>query len=102
MNQSDKQQTSAHFVVKGRVQGVGFRAFVAARARESGLVGWVRNRSDGRSVELVAIGDPAGVERLEEMLHRGPPGSVVESVQRYSADPVEVEEWTETSFEIRR
>lgn len=101
---SDFQQPriSARFVVRGRVQGVGFRAFVAARARESGLAGWVRNLSDGRSVELVAAGDQAGMERLEAMLHCGPPGSVVESVARYSDDTANDMDASQTTFEIRR
>jgi len=92
----------ARFVVKGRVQGVGFRAFVAARARESGLSGWVRNLSDGRTVELVAAGDQSGLDRLEAMLRRGPPGSIVESVARYPADTANDAVTPHTSFEIRR
>lgn len=59
------------FLVSGRVQGVGFRAFVVEAARGLGLAGWVRNRADGR-VEAVAEGEQAALERLAEALARGP------------------------------
>ncbi|MFZ5628764.1 MAG: acylphosphatase [Spirochaetota bacterium] len=57
--------------VKGRVQGVGFRQFTAARARELGLVGWVRNLPDG-SVEAEAQGSESTLAELESHLRRGP------------------------------
>ncbi|GAB4423178.1 MAG: acylphosphatase [Turneriella sp.] len=57
--------------VKGRVQGVGFRQFTAARARELGLVGWVRNLSDG-TVEAEAQGKESALTDFEKFLHRGP------------------------------
>jgi acylphosphatase len=57
--------------VHGYVQGVGFRYFVLHRAREAGLAGWVRNRSDG-SVECVAEGPRPALEWLLEELRRGP------------------------------
>jgi acylphosphatase len=46
-----------HFLVKGRVQGVGFRWFVQREAAEIGLRGWVRNTDDGH-VEVLAAGEP--------------------------------------------
>ncbi|WP_328774473.1 acylphosphatase [Elioraea tepida] len=59
------------FVVSGRVQGVGFRAFVVREACALGLAGWVRNLADGR-VEALAEGDPAALAKLAEALGRGP------------------------------
>jgi acylphosphatase len=58
-------------VVRGRVQGVGFRAATAHEARRLGLAGWVRNAYDG-SVEVEAEGPAAAVEALCAWLARGP------------------------------
>jgi acylphosphatase len=69
----------AHCLVRGRVQGVGFRWFVRERAAELGLRGWCANLSDGR-VEVWAEGDPARVGELVDALRRGPPSSRVEDV----------------------
>jgi len=63
----------------GRVQGVGFRAFARREALALGLAGWVANRSDG-SVEAVAEGDRAELERFAERLSVGPPGASVRDV----------------------
>lgn len=60
-------------VVRGRVQGVGYRAFAVAAARRLGLAGWVRNRRDG-SVEMVAAGEEAAVAALRAALPGGPGG----------------------------
>lgn len=67
-------------VVHGRVQGVGFRAFVMYRARDLGLVGIARNLSDGVSVEVRAEGTRADLELLLTSLRAGPPSSHVERV----------------------
>ena len=61
----------ATLFVRGRVQGVGFRWWVRARALELGLVGHARNTADGR-VEVVAQGPSAAVARLEELLREEP------------------------------
>lgn len=66
-----KDVTRAHIVVRGHVQGVGFRYFTANRAREAGLGGWVRNRPDG-TVEAIAVGPRVRIEGLVESLERGP------------------------------
>ena len=71
-------------LVTGRVQQVGFRAFVQRRARELGLVGFVRNDPDG-SVEVVARGAADLVARLEELLRRGPPLAVVSGIESTAA-----------------
>ncbi len=60
-----------HIVLHGRVQGVGFRAFVASRAREHGVRGEVRNTPDG-AVEIAAEGDEADLEAFLEDVSRGP------------------------------
>ena len=74
-------------VVRGRVQGVGFRWFVRERARALGLAGWVRNRADG-SVELLAIGDDASLQRLRALLRAGPAGAHVSDVEEQNEDPI--------------
>jgi acylphosphatase len=66
--------------VSGDVQGVGFRDFVQSRAAELGLGGWVKNLPDGR-VEAVAEGDRADLERLLDLLRRGPSMAEVGRVQ---------------------
>lgn len=70
-----------HAIVYGRVQGVGFRAFVVARARSLGIVGWVRNLPRGREVEVWAEGSSHALETLLAALRRGPPLAQVERVQ---------------------
>jgi acylphosphatase len=66
--------------VRGRVQGVGFRAFVVWRARELDLHGFARNLSDGTTVEVVAEGPRDMLDALLAYLREGPPLSRVDSV----------------------
>jgi len=68
-------------VVRGRVQGVGFRWFVVRSAEVLGLTGWVRNLED-RSVEVVAEGPSATLDQLTLALSEGPPGARVESIDQ--------------------
>lgn len=68
-----------HAVVRGRVQGVGFRWFVRQRARELGIRGWVRNRPDG-SVEVEAAGESESLDRLRQLLAKGPTGAHVSAL----------------------
>jgi len=65
--------------VTGAVQGVGFRDATRRRARELGLLGWVRNAEDG-SVEVHAEGPPAAIESLTAFLSRGPRGASVQGL----------------------
>lgn len=65
--------------VRGRVQGVGYRAGCRRRAVDLALSGWVRNRSDG-SVELEAEGPPDRLGELRLWCEKGPPGAQVSSV----------------------
>ena len=76
-----------HFVVAGRVQGVGFRWFTVDAATREGLGGWVRNLSDGR-VEAVAEGESESVARFEAALWRGPSRARVEDVQVSDTEPL--------------
>jgi acylphosphatase len=60
------------FLIRGRVQGVGFRDAAVQAAFECGVQGWVRNRLDGQ-VEVHAQGDVSAVERFADWCRRGPP-----------------------------
>ncbi len=69
-----------HATVRGRVQGVGFRYSALREARRLGVSGSVSNAADG-SVELIAEGDSASLDRFLQWLHRGPPGAHVDDVE---------------------
>lgn len=69
-----------HYLVIGRVQGVGFRFFACHVADREGLHGWVRNLPDGR-VEVVAEGEVESLDRFEQQLRQGPRGSHVVDVE---------------------
>jgi acylphosphatase len=77
-----------HYLVKGRVQGVGFRWFVHREAEPLGLKGWVRNTEDGH-VEVVAAGEPEELETLAQALRRGSLGSRVDAVIEHELEPQE-------------
>ena len=66
-----------HFLIQGRVQGVGFRWYVHREASELDLRGWVRNTEDG-DVEVVVHGDEGDLNELRASLRRGPRGSRVD------------------------
>jgi acylphosphatase len=76
-SESENNIVRAHVWVKGRVQGVGFRAYVEFGARQiGGLTGWVRNVGYD-TVEAIAEGERADVERLIQVMKEGPRGSRV-------------------------
>lgn len=79
-----------HFLVKGRVQGVGFRWFVHREAAELELRGWVRN-TDAGDVELVAAGDAEAVAELKDSLRQGSRGSRVDAVLEHALNDEEAE-----------
>ena len=70
----------AHILVTGRVQGVFFRAETARLAHRLGLVGWVRNLSDGR-VEVLFEGERQCVEEAVAFCEQGPPAAQVQSLE---------------------
>jgi acylphosphatase len=76
--------------VRGRVQGVGFRAFVENEALERGLAGWVRNRRDG-SVEAVFAGEAAAVAAAVEACRRGPLGARVDALHDEDGSEADLE-----------
>jgi acylphosphatase len=78
-------------IVRGRVQGVGFRFFLVNKAKSLGISGWTRNLVDG-TVETMAVGEPAALERFMHELRSGPVGSQVGSVDF---------QWVEGSFEFQ-
>ena len=75
---------AVHVVIRGRVQGVGYRAFVEDEAQSRGIRGWVRNRRDG-SVEAVFSGDAATVEDMIAACRKGPWGARVDGIDRREA-----------------
>jgi acylphosphatase len=74
------------YVVKGRVQRVGFRFFVENAAQREGIQGYVRNQHDG-SVEVVAEGDASALGRFEMAVRRGPAGARVDDVDTLDLEP---------------
>jgi acylphosphatase len=77
---------SKHVVVQGRVQGVGYRAFVERAALKAGVAGWVRNRRDG-SVEALFCGDADIVRTIIETCRKGPFAARVDALQEDDAAP---------------
>ena len=82
-------------IVSGRVQGVSYRASTAAKARQLGLAGWVKNLPNG-SVELEAEGSPDQVAALVTWCHHGPPSARVDQVAVEELAPT-----GETDFDVR-
>ena len=72
--------TAKRLVIRGRVQGVGYRYSMVDAAMASGVTGWVRNRRDG-SVEAMLQGSADQLTRMREWLHRGPPAARVDEVE---------------------
>lgn len=81
---------AARFVVRGRVQGVAFRAHARAEAVALGLRGHAVNREDG-SVEVLAIGGPEAIEVFARWLAHGPPLARVDTVERQALDAAAVD-----------
>ncbi len=78
MAEKDDRRVRVHVWVKGRVQGVGFRAHVEYHARQlTGVTGWVRNVGYD-TVEAIAEGERKEVEQFIELMEKGPYGSRVD------------------------
>ena len=84
---SQSRLQARRFLVRGRVQGVGFRWFVEREAHILGIAGWVRNDPDG-SVEVLAIGTPEQLADLRSRLQEGPRAARVDDVEESEAEPV--------------
>ena len=80
-----------HFVVRGRVQGVGYRAFVEDEAYRRGLRGWVRNRRDV-SVEAVFAGPRPAVESMVEACRRGPMSARISAIDQREGTEVDLKD----------
>jgi acylphosphatase len=90
-----QQNTARRYIVRGRVQGVGYRYFAERAAAQVGVTGYVRNRDDG-DVEVYAVGTAPQLSRFSAMLRQGPRWSDVRGV-----DEQEAAVQNHPSFEIK-
>src|ERR1700723_2612990 len=87
MATTEKAVQARRFLVRGRVQGVGFRWFVEREAHILGIAGWVRNNSDS-SVEVLAMGTRDQLAGLRSRLQEGARAARVDRVGEFDAEPV--------------
>lgn len=80
MASAEKSIEARRFLVRGRVQGVGFRWFVEREAQMLSIAGWVRNNADG-TVEVLAQGTSHQLSGLHSRLRQGPRAARVDSVE---------------------
>lgn len=85
----DAERRTVRLQIFGRVQGVGYRAWTAQRARKLGLTGWVRNLTDG-TVECLVQGPRADIEAMVAACHAGPPLARVTEVHSRDVSAAEV------------
>src|SRR5450755_320218 len=88
MSSTENTTQARRFLVRGRVQGVGFRWFVEREAHILGIAGWVRNNHDG-SVEILAQGTRDQISGLHGRLREGPRAARVDAVEVSESRPVE-------------
>lgn len=86
-------------IVRGRVQGVGYRDWTRYVARERGIEGWVRNRQDG-SVEAMFVGTPEAVAGMIMACRKGPSNAVVQSIDERDGTAEEFELRGEKTFAV--
>ena len=89
---------SVHIIVKGKVQGVFYRASAQKRAQELGVKGWVKNNPDG-SVEALLESEASKIDELLIWCKKGPSHAIVESVTILSNQSIST--YTKSNFEIR-
>jgi len=87
MTSTEKTTEARRFLVRGRVQGVGFRWFVEREAHILGVVGWVRNNADS-SVEVLAVGSREQLAALRSRLREGPRAARVDDVEETETKPL--------------
>jgi acylphosphatase len=88
MASTEKSLTLARrFLVRGRVQGVGFRWFAEREAHTLQIAGWVRNNPDG-SVEVLAMGTREQLSGMRSRLREGPRAARVDDIEESDAEPV--------------
>jgi len=88
MSSAEETTTLARrYLVRGRVQGVGFRWFVEREAHLLGIAGWVRNNADG-TVEVLAMGTRDQLQGLRSRLRQGPRAARVDDVEELEAKPI--------------
>ena len=87
MSSAESSILARRYLVRGRVQGVGFRWFVECEAHILGIAGWVRNNHDG-SVEVLAQGTRDQLSGLYSRLREGPRAARVDAVEVADASPV--------------
>lgn len=88
-----------HIIAKGRVQGVGYRNFVAEAAAAERLQGWVRNRMAG-TVEAVLIGPAEAVDTVIEECRKGPRAARVDGIDQSEATPEQRALYSGAGFEV--
>jgi len=91
---------AARFIVSGRVQGVVYRASAREQALILGMAGYAKNLPNGE-VEVLAIGDVAALDALEQWLQQGPPAAKVMSVSREELAEDMIGETVRQDFHIR-
>ena len=84
MTSAEKSVEARRFLVRGRVQGVGFRWFVEREAHILGIAGWVRNNADG-AVEVLAQGTADQLRSMRDRLQQGPRAARVDTVDESQA-----------------
>ncbi|MGA7687588.1 MAG: acylphosphatase [Terriglobales bacterium] len=87
MTRSPDDPIAKRFLVRGRVQGVGFRWFVEREAHILKIAGWVRNNPDS-TVEVLAQGTPEQLASLHQRLREGPRAARVDTVDVKNANPI--------------
>ena len=86
-------------IIRGRVQGVGYRDWTRYVARERGIEGWVRNRQDG-SVEALFSATPAAIASMVAACRKGPSNAVVQSIEAHDSTTTELGQRGEKNFAV--